>query len=389
MNPDELITFLREHKLFAPLSVEEIKELLPFIKVRHFAKGSWIFQEGEEGRDLFMIEEGEAKVLKEEKEYSQYEELASLERGDYFGEMAHLENEKRSASVRATKDSQILALDLDGLEKSTSRRTTYAKIIIELGKRVSRHLRKADEKLLFAFNERLKISQSFNQISKTLVHIFILGAIWFNISQLINMFPLEKPILDPIFSAVFAVFFTASIVYIIKSSGYPLSFYGLTLYRWFESAIQGALYSIPILILMVILKWILIHQFDLFKDFPLFVFSDERQDSGSLLLLSGLYLLTTPLQELIARGFLQSCFRNFFQGENRGFLAILSSNLLFQMLHTVRGFWLAIASFILGIFWGILFEQQKSLVGVSVSHAIIGTFGFFVLDFNTMITLAG
>jgi membrane protease YdiL (CAAX protease family) len=195
--------------------------------------------------------------------------------------------------------------------------------------------------------------------------------------------------IDHVFTFFVMILFAVSAIFIIKVSGYPLSFYGLTLQKWFRHSIEGLLYSIPILFLGLVLKWVLIREVEIFKDIPFFSISQLQVNYKSIIIFGGFYTLTAPFQELVARGFLQSCLHNFFRGPNRIFLAILTSNLLFQMLHTAIGFWLAIVSFVLGIFWGILFEKQKSLVGVSVSHAFIGTTMFFIFDFNTLFQLAG
>ncbi len=388
MSLENLIPFLRENKLFSQFSVDELKKILPFIKTLTFQKGTWIFQEGDIGRELFIIKTGFAEVLKEEKEFGQYQELGILQAGDYFGEMAHIESEKRSASVRATETTEIIAIDLDAFEKDRTLLNLYSKLMLQIGKKVSQHLRKTGDRLIVSLQEKMRLLQSFNQISKTIVHMFIIAAIWFNIAKLIEIFPSQKAYIDPIFTLILVIFFAASVTYIIKSSGYPLSFYGLTFYKWFRYSVEGVIYSLPFIIFLFVLKWVLIHQFDLFKGIPLIPISELKENYKSHIIIAAIYIATTPIQELIARGFLQSCFKNFFQGPNRGFMAILTSNLMFQMMHTIKGFWLAIVSFAFGIYWGILFDQQKSLFGVTVSHAIIGVTALSILDFGTLFKLA-
>ncbi len=378
------IPFLRTVELFSRLNEEELRGLLPFIQVFSFKTGDWIIHEGEQGRELLIIKSGIAQALKEEVESGEYQDLGSLKSGDYFGEMAHLENQKRSASIRAIEPMEIIALDLDALQNAPDKEKTYAKITVYLAKSVSQRLRKTDDLLIDYLKEKLRITQSFTQITKTLVQIFIFMALWFNLSKFIGFFPLQKPILDPLLTIVLGVFFSCSAIYVIKTSGYPLSFYGLTLNKFFVYTIEGFFYSLPMIAFFFVLKWFLIHHVDLFKEVPLFSLSAMKANSHHILVFGGLYIISIPIQEFIARGCLQSSFRNFFQGPGRVFSSILVSNLLFQMVHTVKGFWLAFFSFFLGIFWGILFEKQKSIVGPIVSHIVVGFICLFILDYETL-----
>lgn len=199
------------------------------------------------------------------------------------------------------------------------------------------------------------------------------------------MFPIYQKVLSVYFTSIFLILFAVSTFYVIRSSGYPLSFYGLTWDHWLQNSIEAILYSLPIMLLLIILKWVLIHNVDIFEGVPLFVSKEKLK--GSLIILS-VYTALAPVQEIIVRGCIQSALRNFFRGPNAVFMAILTSNLLFQILHTVKEFWLAIASFVLGLFWGFLFESQKSVLGVSISHMLIGAWAFFIVDFSTLIDLA-
>ena len=60
-----------------------------------------------------------------------------------------------------------------------------------------------------------------------------------------------------------------------------------------------------------------------------------------------------------------------------------------QVAHTYISLEFAIATFIPGISWGWLFQKQRSLVGVSVSHALIGLWIVFILNFRTALSALG
>lgn len=382
------IPFLRGVDLFNELSDQELLELLPFLQVYHCKPNSWVFREGERGRELFILKSGNVEILKQEAESGEFEELGSIEVGDYFGEMAHLENQKRSASIRTLGPAEVITLDLDALQKAPDRETLYSKILIPLGRKVSSRLRSTDEKLINYLRDKLSSMQSYTQINRTIIYFSILMALWFNMAQLRDVVPAEqRSLIDVIVTTVVIIGFGAVAFFIIKTSDYPPSFYGITSYRWLYYAFEGIIYSLPIIGIFTLLKWVLINSFHIFEGVSLFSPVYLKDTFRTYLILGSVYTMMAPLQELVTRGVLQSCFRNFFTGPNKVFFAILVSNLLFQIIHTVKNFWLALASFFLGIFWGILFEKQKSLVGVSISHAFIGCVLLFLLDYESLIRI--
>lgn len=382
------VPFLRTLDLCSQLSDQELLELLPFIQIVHYKPNSWIFREGDEGKELFILKSGSLEILKQETSFGEYEELGEVAVGEYFGEMAHLEGETRSASIRSLGPADLVTLDLEALQKDSNKKIIYSKIIVSIGKKVSARLRATDEKLIGYLRDKLAATQTYVQISSTIIYFAIFMTLWFNISLVVELFPEEhKPLVDSVITTILTLCFGLTAVFIIKKSDYPLSFYGLTLYRWAYYAFEGVIYSLPFIGLFILLKWVLIHTFDLFHNIPLFPSLFQKEAPLRLLLIATIYTVTTPVQELVARGVLQNCFRNFFQGPQKVSRAILVSNLLFQVIHTVKNFWLALASFFLGIFWGVLFEKQRSLVGVSVSHALIGNVVLFVLDYESLVAL--
>jgi diguanylate cyclase (GGDEF)-like protein len=72
--------------------------------------GGVICNEGDEGRELFIIKTGSTSVLIKVQDGSN-KEVAELLPGDFFGEMAIFENSPRSATCIAREDSTILRLD--------------------------------------------------------------------------------------------------------------------------------------------------------------------------------------------------------------------------------------------------------------------------------------
>ena len=387
VNLKNRIAFLRSVELFSDCTEAELKSLAPLLEDAIFNLGDWIIREGEMGQQIYLLKWGRAEIIKEKN--GQVQHLGYLEKGDWVGEMAYLEKEKRSASIQALEKVEVVILPIDKIQYLPDKDLIYSRIMVRLAKRISQRLRKTGESLSDTMKEKIAIMQSSNQLAKTIIHVFILLSAWFNISKLMYMFPLKnREIIDPTFTAILLLLFGASTVYIIKTSHYPLFFYGLTISKWPKVCLDAILCTIPILIFLVFLKWILVNYIGVFKGIPIFSSKPADISAKDALIFGAIYMLLIPIQELVARGGLQSCLRNFLQGPDRVFMAILISNILFEVIHLVKSFWLAIGTFFLGLFWGFLFERQKSLIGVCLSHLIVGGWAFYILDIQTLIVIS-
>ncbi|GAB4187710.1 MAG: FAD-dependent oxidoreductase [Simkaniaceae bacterium] len=72
----------------------------------HFEEGEIIFNEGDVGDYLYIIVEGKVEVIKEGKA----KPLATLGKGEFFGEMALLNQKTRTATIRCIEPTDVLAL---------------------------------------------------------------------------------------------------------------------------------------------------------------------------------------------------------------------------------------------------------------------------------------
>jgi len=73
------------------------------------AQGDYIFREGDLGTEMYVIHQGRVEILKRIE--GGETQLAVFEQGDFFGEQSLLDEEPRSASVRALEDSVLVRID--------------------------------------------------------------------------------------------------------------------------------------------------------------------------------------------------------------------------------------------------------------------------------------
>ena len=101
---------------------------------------------------------------------------------------------------------------------------------------------------------------------------------------------------------------------------------------------------------------------------------------GNFDLLFVLYLPVAILQEFLARGVIQTAIESVLDARNATFWAIITASALFGLVHIQLSVGIALASFLCSIYWGYLYSRQKCLVGVSLSHFLIGAIAY-VLGF--------
>ena len=112
-SPDELrkrFATLERVAILFTLSDNILRALARQLQPASVPKGTSIINQGEQGDALFIIEDGRCEVVVEESPGHQIV-IAFLGPGDFFGEMALISEETRTASVRALEDCQLLTLD--------------------------------------------------------------------------------------------------------------------------------------------------------------------------------------------------------------------------------------------------------------------------------------
>ena len=101
--------FFRKFVLFAELDDRELASVAAVAKTRRYAKDDVIFHADENGDVFFLIRDGHVKVTMISPEGKEII-LSMLGPGDFFGEMALLDDEPRSATVIATEPLEVVTI---------------------------------------------------------------------------------------------------------------------------------------------------------------------------------------------------------------------------------------------------------------------------------------
>jgi CRP/FNR family cyclic AMP-dependent transcriptional regulator len=141
--PLSSIDVLKSVPLFSQLGEEEVHAFAALTRERTYPKGSVIVFEDDPGDALYLVASGQVKVVLIGEDGREVI-LSVLGEGSFFGEMALLDNQPRSAHVIAMEDSRLLLLRRDDFQ---ARILQSPAVAISLLAELSGRLRLADEKI--------------------------------------------------------------------------------------------------------------------------------------------------------------------------------------------------------------------------------------------------
>ncbi|MGI8554073.1 MAG: cyclic nucleotide-binding domain-containing protein [Dehalococcoidia bacterium] len=107
----DVIPWLSKCELFAPLDREALAGLAALVKRRITREGESICHQGDPGDELYVIVRGGFRASIARPDRSGELDVGSMQAGDFFGEMALLTGQPRSASVRSDTDGELLYLE--------------------------------------------------------------------------------------------------------------------------------------------------------------------------------------------------------------------------------------------------------------------------------------
>jgi CRP/FNR family transcriptional regulator, cyclic AMP receptor protein len=140
---DDTIALLRRVPVFSTLSADELAHVARVAMSRRFDAGAIVFKEGDEGSTCYIVRAGRTRAIRVHPDGRSIT-LAHFGPGDIFGEMAMLDGERRSATVEATEDTEVIAILSTDMHRLLREHVDISvKLIAALGQR----LRDTNERL--------------------------------------------------------------------------------------------------------------------------------------------------------------------------------------------------------------------------------------------------
>ncbi|MDX8376871.1 MAG: cyclic nucleotide-binding domain-containing protein [Mariprofundales bacterium] len=385
LTQNTILNIMSDASVFRRLTTHQITQLFILADEIEVRKDDSIMHEGDIGDSFSILVSGSAEVFKCDENGVEHV-IACLLSGSSIGEVALLDKRARSASVRATSDCHLLKIAFSKLElldaDENLKVPIVAQIKLNLAEEVGLKLRYTDETTVNSLREQLELAK--NRVASAAILSTLIIGICVYVFTLQIVAELSRSVTATTFITVLIILILVFVFHkAIRQGGYPISDYGVNIKDWQRNLIEGILFSLPILGLVLIGKWLLIQWLPEMSDAPLMSWGADNKKLGfdGLLLDSLLYALFVPLQEFLARGCLQSTFSRFIVGRHIVLRSILMANLMFALLHIHLSITLAIFVFLPGLFWGWMYARHQSLVGVCISHILVGVFAFSVVGF--------
>lgn len=150
---------------FSGLSTRELKEVAAIVHKREYRAGEPVFAQGDPGLGMYIIQEGEVSISISGKEDGD-RELAVLTDGDFFGELALIDESPRSANARCKTDCVLIGFFRPDLFELIEKKNQLGiKIIFKLAEIVSQRLRTTDKELSKARNALEKLQAETEKIA--------------------------------------------------------------------------------------------------------------------------------------------------------------------------------------------------------------------------------
>jgi len=401
MMQEEILHTIHQSETLQHFTKEECRAIVDMGRLKTFEENTIVIYEGEEHEALYFVINGRVKVSKEH-------DIGEIGAGELIGEMSLNGGDKASATIITTTYTTLLMFKkalfgnapfLPGTMNTFVDHAQHAdcsplmqKFYHAIYVTVTQRLRHSDHSLQQALEEKTRyatqLERSGRLLSFTMItlglYIFFLGTLHF-ITDYLASTTYATAGLVGMFLVVFIVCDRFQI---------PLSDLGCTLADWRYALMDSLKLTFPVLLAMIGVKWLLITTVGAYNHEPLFhpfgVLNPHAraQATGSLiLLLSAIYAIFACVQEILARGIVQNLIYQQFQTyrTDARWPAILLANLVFIATHVHVSVALAFLVLPMGLLWGWLFSRHQSLVGIIVSHVVIGVFGIFVLNFNFLV----
>lgn len=371
----------QKSSLFRGLTFKQIERFIAVGELLVFPPNGIIIQEGEVGHDFFLIISGSVEILKHEISGHTHR-VATLSAGDTIGELGLIEHVERIATIRVLEEATVLRIETKAFEEIAKDPNiallTSHNLAVVLGHR----LKDTNEITVRALETSLQQATDKIFMGNAMVSFFILSGLY---TMFVEFFSRST---TQYFLYVFLASTCVFLITLIFKSGYSLEFYGITTRHWRKAIIESIIWSLIIIFFITVLKYLAIHLLPSFSDEPLINYEKEisRLENPLKMMWIFLYIIiSSPIQELIFRGCLQGTLQHFVMSPYKGWIANFTASLIFCMAHFFISPTLAFLTMLVSLVWGAMYIYQKTLIGVTLSHILVGIWAFQILGVERLL----
>jgi CheY-like chemotaxis protein/membrane protease YdiL (CAAX protease family) len=316
--------------------------------------------------------------------------VAHLEAGNALGtfNFMSLPKDYKHPKVRIIRATNVVVLNFEDADPNSEMSQIKAKVELTIGRLLAQRVTYSDKALAMTLTQQLAETRVKRAAGGYVIMMFVLLAIY--TIGMRFLLDIELKGSQRTVSSV-AMILTLLLPFVVMLNNGPIKAadLGLTFRGARTATIDAIVMSSAFVGLLVGLKAIMVTFVPASQEQTIFALSQDFArytpngdvDWAFYAISAAVYALFVPVQEVIARCGIQSLLIEFLYGSKarRALVAILVSNFVFAAAHTHLNVGIALATFVGGLFFGWLFYRNRSIIGVSVAHFIVGGTALFAL----------
>ncbi|MBA2654088.1 MAG: cyclic nucleotide-binding domain-containing protein [Gammaproteobacteria bacterium] len=386
---ESVTAFLKQADIFSDFSEEKLAELEKISVCKQIERDNLLIKENSKADSIYLIMKGRFLVYSDTGEEGNLipANFVILHPGDTVGEIAFLDEQPRSANVKALDNNcAVIEISNKKLEQIAS-----PKFYHTLARRLSSYIRSNNQIVIETLRKELENNKKLVAMGRLITYVLLLIS-FYNLSLKISEALQRNPYTSMFASTTIIAIFTITLSFMIRSLPYPIKNYGLSLDKAGKIITETLLYTSILLISITGLKLFITHII-LKKNIPLIDLESAvpYTKAGSpsfylwLILAMLVYAIFVIFQEFIARGILQGSLQIFLQDKHRKLMANLIASGVFSAMHIHLSNKLALLVFFPSLFWGWLYIKQGSLLGPIISHILVGWWALFFFGLESVL----
>jgi len=346
------------------LSPDTREAMLSVAERMEIAAGDVLFAENESGNELFIIETGRVVGFRAGREDDEDWPVLHLAEGDIVGELSFLDGAERHITARAETDCTLLRISPFDLLLLDGGDHFYDNLRASVGITVVSRLRVGTDIHVATLDHQLELARTQQQFGQFFIYIIAMFSIGMVVSNIVATQLIEINVYTEVFAWQYlAVLMIPSLV-IVRMMKIPLRDLGLTTNGMRKSVTEGLAVS-AVFVAASVCYYFASHTFEAI---PPVTLSFDPWGSVS-------YFAHSFLQEVVARGLLQSSFQRFLK-DRKGYRAVFLSAMLFGMFHIHFGMAAVVMVFLTSVLFGLFYLRHQNIAGVTIFHYFAGACAF-------------
>jgi hypothetical protein len=370
----EKFDIISRHNISRTLTTEQIKYLSEKMQFKNYEDSELIASAESYAESCYLVVSGEVDLIVNSAT------MLTSNQTDFFGIMGYFNEENlRPATYQAIGTTVVLELPytvLDHLKKNDSK--FYLTIDNYFTKMLNTSLIKVNESLV----KEKKLVKSLMNFFSAVVLLSLFSAVIFLVSKDVGkLIEHHQIIFTPLLCLMYLLVFSI----MMARSEFKKEMYGLSLGNWKKDLRVAIYFTVLFLAIMTGLKYMMIHYFNF--NLTLFEFPFSHSNKWAYVIIEILvYSVFVFFQEFTVRGIVQGVVMSLADTWYEKIRGIAIVVLIFSSAHLgFPSYLFALLVIVPGLFWSLLYEfQERRLLGVIVSHIIIGVYTIFILGFGNV-----